>query len=170
MLTPDVDFEKRPLVAMLHLWQTNCRRSQIANYKAMSHFGRRNYFFGVPTVALSAFVGTSVFASLNAGSEVQYPIVIGAMSVLASVLAALHTFFRWGELAAKSKAAAAEYGILKREIDQILANAATGEEIGDDSVTGIRKNMDAISRSAPDLPNKIWTAATKEIPTQRASS
>ena len=148
---------------LLRRWQRNCRRSQIANYAAANQFSGRNYWLGIPTIILTTVVGTSVFATLQEGKiAFWFQILLGVLSVSAAVLSALQTFFRWGEAAAKFRAAAAEYGTIKREIDQLLTTTA---DPPDDVLTRIREKMDTISRDAPELPVGTWEKARTTVPT-----
>ncbi|MEM8562996.1 MAG: DUF4231 domain-containing protein, partial [Pseudomonadota bacterium] len=156
------------LEKLLARWQRNCLRSQIANYEAANVFTKRNYWLGIPTIVLTTAVGTGIFASLqDENVSTWLKIVLGMISMLAAVLAALQTFFKWGELAAKFQAAGSEYGALKRELDQYLA---TGEPLTEDTVTSIRERMDTLSRDAPECPKKVWESARRKIPTAVSQS
>ena len=64
-MADEAPFDSDPNVVLLRHWLTNSRRSQIANYEAAALFLRRNYWLGIPTIILSAIVGTSVFATLE---------------------------------------------------------------------------------------------------------
>jgi hypothetical protein len=154
-----------PRAQLLLRWLRNCLRAQIGNYEAAGLFTRRNYWLGVPAVLLSAAVGTSVFAALGKNVE-NYPLIqmaVGAIAVLAAVLSALQTFFRWGDVASKHRAAAAEYGALKREIDELLARYAAGADVLDEDVTRVRERMDTLSRDVPELPESTWRKARASI-------
>jgi hypothetical protein len=158
------DQDGTPQTELLLRWLTNCRRSQIANYTAAKNYLRGNYYLGVPAVLFSAIVGTSVFAALGTSVEKPLQILVGIVSVLAAVLGALQTFLRWGELASKCRATAAEYGGIKRQIEQLLVSAHSGTTIADDAVSHIREQMDTLARDAPDLPAKIWDEARRVVP------
>lgn len=150
---------------LLERWRTNCLRSQIANYRAASKYSRKNYYLGIPTIILAAAVGTSVFATI--GSNVESTIIkliVGGVSVLASVLAALQTFLKWGELASKHRTTAAEYGSIKRQLDQALAMDPNGNSVQDSQLTEIRTQMDTLSRETPEVPESIWVAVRKKFP------
>jgi hypothetical protein len=156
-----------PKRTLLKRWQRNCLRSSIGNYDAASMLKRRNYQLGVPAVFLTSIVGTSVFATLGTKVETYIQIIVGIISVLAAVLGALQTFLKWGELSSKHQAAAAEFNALKRYIDQILACHAAGDPIQDTQIDYVRTQMDMLARDTPELPNSIWIAARKKIPTEQ---
>lgn len=146
---------------VLLLWQRNCKRSQIANYSAAARYLKRNYWLGIPTVVFSTIVGTSVFAALGEDSiKPGIQIAVGMISILSAVFAALQTFFKWGELAAKCQSTASSYGAVKRLITQLIAGGR--EHITEDSVSGIRQQMDMLAREGPELPQDIWQRVRAE--------
>ena len=151
-------------IVLLARWQRNCQRSSIGNYDAANIYTRRNYFLGIPAALLSAIVGTSVFAALGKQVDTKIQITVGGISVLAAVLGSLQTFLKWGELASKHRAAAAEYNALKRFIDQILARQSNEDPIDETEMDKIRIQMDTLARDTPELPAKIWADARKKIP------
>lgn len=152
---------------LLERWQRNCLRSQIANYDAATFYKRNNHLFGVPTIIISAAVGTSIFAALGTNVNSIAQITVGIFSLLAAVLGALQTFFNWGDLSSKHQSTAAKYGALKRQIDQILAGHASGNHLTDEQLNHIRSQMDTLSLDTPEVPDRIWRRARNKIPTSQ---
>jgi hypothetical protein len=113
---------------------------------------------------LSALVGTSVFAALGKQVDPLIQISVGIISILSTVLGALQTFLKWGELSSKHQAAGAEYNALKRFIDQVLACHAAGDPIENPQIEEIRTQMDTLARDTPSLPERIWKAARDKVP------
>ena len=157
---------------LLYRWRRNCQRSQIANYSAANRFAKGNYYIGVPSVALSAVVGTSVFAALEpeASFDKHWQILVGLISVVSAVLTALQTFLKWGELAGSYRSTAAEYGSVKRQLDQIIVIYENGGEISQDMVTEIRRQMDTLSREGTEVPRRLWEKARISTPSNRQAS
>ena len=153
----------KPKLDLLRRWRTNCRRSQIANYAAAARYSKRNYLIGIPTVILSAIVGTSVFAALGKADIHPYlQITVGLISVLSATLAALQTFLKWGEAAAKYASTASVYGSVKRQLDHEIVKLECNEAVSEEVVAGIREQMDTLSREAPVVPGDIWERARGE--------
>ena len=73
-------------------WYERVVATQKGHYYAADHYGRLNYWLGIPVMVLTTIVGTSVFASLQEKPEPWLLILIGFASVLAAVLASLQTF------------------------------------------------------------------------------
>ena len=152
-------------VEMLVRWRLNCRRSQIANYNCANRFTTQNYLLGVPTVILSAIVATTVFVTLGTSIEPYIQIIVGLVSVLAASLAALQTFLKREELASKHRSIAADYGAIKRKLDQEIAKLEAGGEVLQETIDRIRGRMDRLSSEGPVVPRHIWAKARATTPT-----
>nr|MDQ5828128.1 SLATT domain-containing protein [Chloroflexota bacterium] len=105
---------------VLNIWYKRVSKTQRAHYLSAGHFGRRSYGLGIPVIALTTFVGTSLFATLQTGPEPWLQVLVGLASVLAAVLASLQTFLGYAERAEKHRVAGAKYGALGRELEALL--------------------------------------------------
>ena len=87
-------------------WRLRVHRMQIAHYDSEAYFGRLHLYLGLPVIALSTIVGTSVFASLQESTQKdsRLQITIGLLSVAAAVLSGLQTFLGYAERAEKQRA------------------------------------------------------------------
>ena len=107
-LTPDqVDLLKR--------WQRGTRLLQVAHILSANSTHRLNRLFGISVVILTTIVGTSIFASIDA------KIAVGMLSMAAAVVSSLQLFLRHDDVVLRHKQAFAQYGQLRREIEQYLA-------------------------------------------------
>ena len=96
---------------VLGAWYRRCRESQFAHYRASSRYAALARVLGIPTVVLTAATGTALFATLTKDQASQtLRLVLGLVSVLAAVLAALQTFLGYGQRADKHRTTAAAYG------------------------------------------------------------
>ena len=108
--TPDV-------IQLLKDWRARAGTSSEAHYVLATSLVRSNIRFGVPVVALTTLVGTTVFATLQKPDvNLGLRIAVGMISVLAAVLASLQTFLRFGERAEKHRVAAERWASIRREI------------------------------------------------------
>ena len=139
-------------------WYVRADRVQKAHYLSAEHFKRRSLQLGVPTVVLSLFVGTSVFASLQSKPDFSLQICVGLCSVLAAVLAGLQTFFGYSERAEKHRLAGARYGAIGRELEVIRASETEPEP---KVVERIREKLDALAMEAPANSGAINDKATQ---------
>src|SRR5947208_10376766 len=86
--------------ALVQDWHNRAAAAQHAHYLLAHRLRRRNLGLGIPAVVFSSIVGTSLFATLTRENvNTSLRILIGCISVLAAVAAALQTFLRFAERA-----------------------------------------------------------------------
>jgi hypothetical protein len=145
-------------------WGHRANAAQHAHYFLAARLKRSNLWLGIPTVVLSAVVGTSLFATLaqEGGSfPLTLRVVIGTLSVLAAVLAALQTFLRFSERSEKHVVAGDWYAAIARHIDELLAFPSERRGDPKDVLDTIRKEMNKASQSYPEMGESIWHAMAK---------
>jgi hypothetical protein len=124
---------------LLKQWWYRANINQQAHYLAGLRFAWLNRFLGIPTVILTAIVGTAVFASLTEGQvSPEWQIAAGLLSILATVLAALQTFLGYSERAANHRRASAEFGAIRREIEQVQASNRSNRSLPSKPRQGLR--------------------------------
>jgi hypothetical protein len=144
-------------------WLLRIRRIQLAHAKSATYFERLNFWLGIPVVALTTLVGTSVFATLQKEAGTSIKIAVGIASVLAAILAGLQTFLRYSERAERHRVTGAKYGVLRREIEQKLALPSTTIEEIEKYVDSMRMRWDKLSEDSPMTPQRIWDGVDQEI-------
>lgn len=145
---------------LLDDWFSRLRESQFAHYEAAKAYERLNFFLGVPVVALSTLVGTTVFATLGQSLSPIVQICVGLVSVAAAVLAGIQTFLRFAERAEKHRSVAAGYGATRREIEEIRA---LGEDVSKDALAALRHRIDELAKEAPHVSKAIWMRTQKQL-------
>ena len=163
MTDADADTPWTPAVLdLLRDWQRRAAASAEANYSVAQRLARHNIRLGIPVVALTTLIGTSVFATLEENVAVEWRIVIGVLSALAAVLASLQTFLRFPERAEKHRAAGEQWAAVRREISQMLALHPTYlASRGDPKsyLDDLRRRMDEIAAQSPEMPDRDWARA-----------
>ena len=141
-----------------------------AHYKSVDLDNRWNNFIGVPVVITTTIVATSIFATLNSNPEIKWRILTGMISILAAVLSALQTFFRFSDRAEKHRVCGAKYGALRRKIEQFVLKYKGAP---DDKRSEALKEMENISQSLSQLAEdsisisqKAYDLAIKELETE----
>lgn len=124
---------------------------------------KKNIELGVPVVVLTAIVGTSVFATLQKQPHLAIQIIIGLISLLATVLASLQTFLRYSEKSAKHREGAIAFENLKNELEQLLACPIEDDKVLDDKLTSLREKYNELSNSYPNIPEHIWNASVEYV-------
>lgn len=130
-------------------WYSRVVWVQQGHYLAALHFTRRHWLLGGSTILLTALVGTSVFASLNRQADLL--VLTGALSVMATLLAALQTFLSYGERADKHRVAGARYGVVGRALELMLASA----QFDAPGLVKIKERLDALAQECPHIPDAV---------------
>src|SRR5439155_18704579 len=92
---------------LLRGWLVHAHKCRDRNDLAARRCDTLRYTIGVPTITLSAVVGTSVFSALGQNPEQLLKLLVGILSVTAAVFAALQTFMDYPARAERHRAAAA---------------------------------------------------------------
>lgn len=129
------------------------RSDQRAHYISAEYFSRKGYWLGIPVIALSTIVGTSVFASIQKQPAPSVQIAVGLASVLAAVLASLQTFLGYSTRVEKHRVAGAKYGALGRELEILRAS---NEAIPNEVIEELKKRLDALALESPNNSLQIY--------------
>jgi hypothetical protein len=141
---------------LLRGWLLHAHKGRDRHDVAARRFEGRRYSFGVPAIVLSAVVGTSVFSSLGQGTGVAASIIVGLLSVTATVLAALQTFLDYPGRAARHRVAGAKYKALIRELEQVLAEPTALAATDGTWLTAVRARFDTLEEDAPVVAPRIY--------------
>lgn len=144
-------------------WMRRARESQFCHYEAAKYFARVNYWVGVPVVVLTCLVGTTVYASLQSSVSFPVQVGVGAISVLASILAGLQTFLRLGERSEKHRTTGAQYGSVRRRLEVIHALSPERRGAVDEFLNRTRETLDSLAESGPDVPPRVWRRAEEKF-------
>ena len=145
-------FEPRDHRELLKGWLIHDRKGWKKHAEAARRLERQYRLIGALSVALSAIVGASLFASLQASYGPWSRIVAGIISITAAVLSGLLTFNRYEERTEKHRLAAVRYKASLKEIEALLASGSTDI---DDAIKRIEEGFRDLERSAPVVPPDI---------------
>jgi hypothetical protein len=147
---------------LLLKWIRRARESQMSHYDMADLLSVRDRRLGLLVTGITAFVGTSVFLSLNA--VVVSPwlrIFVGLISVTAAVSAALQTFFKYAERAEKHRSAGARYGAVRRKLEAIYAGDADARD--GHYLTAIRDELDRLAEDSPNVPPVVFHRTQRNL-------
>lgn len=133
-------------------WRNGVRINHQAHAWAALRFQRRESMFGLPVVIITAVIGTSLFGDLT--KETVWKFVIGGLSVLTTVLASAQALLKNAELAEQHKAAALQYGKLRRRIEILLATDGSEKSI-EAALPGLQEEWDGLDAQSPMLPQDL---------------
>jgi hypothetical protein len=149
---------------ILEDWRLRAWASQTAHYRVAQTLRGRNYALGLPVVILTTVVGTSIFASLTENDlHIAARIFVGAISVLAAILAGIQTFFGFQQRADQHVLAADWYAAIRRKVEQI--QALPYELRGDprESLDGVRKEMNHVGSQFPEIGQQEWDKTARKF-------
>lgn len=137
------------------------------HYKAGKLTAYKHAMLGVPVIICTSIVGTSIFATLSENPAIIWKVAAGLISLVATVLAALQTFFKLSELSAKHKLAGAEYGTLRRKIDMFLLHFSDEGENSRknalDELREIAENLGRLAKESPDLADELYDEGKRQF-------
>lgn len=146
---------------LLESWEKDTKMIYRAQYDSAVRAQNLNLYLGIPTVILSAVVGTSVFATLGKNPSQASQIAVGIISMIVTALASLQTFLRFSERAERHQATAAGFAALNRESLELLASPPADEEETKKKLASFRERWDELSRNAPTAFTSSWNLAKK---------
>jgi hypothetical protein len=139
---------------LLKGWQIHARKSWKKHEEAARRLEAQYRTIGVASLVLSAIVGASLFASLEAVREPWSRIIAGIVSISASVLSSLITFHRYEERTERHRKAGGRYKILLVRLEQALA-APDSSLLDKATIDRIRQEIDQVEETAPVVPEHI---------------
>jgi hypothetical protein len=142
---------------LIEEWHAGIRINVLAHYECSKLFERYHRTLGYPTVILSALAGTAFVSSLTDSSVWWARAFAILLSLAVTVFASLQTFLRYSERAGKHKAAATEFGKLRRELEQIIALIPANDIVTARDMEAVRVKWGELSTHAPAIPNHVYT-------------
>ncbi|GAA4581135.1 hypothetical protein GCM10023176_61650 [Micromonospora coerulea] len=144
------------LEILLRRWLKRAREGQHSHHEAGKFLRRAHYGLGVPVIVITTSLGTAAFATISLGIGTAAKAWFGGLSMLAAVLAALQTQFRYLERSEKHKATATRYGNIRRQIEAILALPESERGQPGQALKEVREKLDAISADADAVSSRIF--------------
>lgn len=132
-------------------WYKRSATVAVGHYKMAERYARRHTWISAISAALSAIVGTAVFATLQQQPDLWIKIAAGLLSVIAAVLATLSAVMGYQDKAEKHRGAGSKYNSVGRELEQLLAQPT----IENQSLTAIRGRLDILAQETPHIPRVI---------------
>lgn len=148
--------------ALLISWIRRARESQFSHYEMANIYAGREKKLGIPVIIINAIVGTAAFAAISAeviGTHEK--IAVGLLSIIASVLASLQTFFNYNEKSERHRAAGAKYGIVRRKIEDIYTDNTSS--YGGEKINNACKDLDRLAEDSPAVPASVFNRVKDNI-------
>jgi uncharacterized membrane protein len=150
MMTPD---------ELIDQWRRGLRVSHRAHFEAAKLYRRRHLWLAIPTVTISALLGTTVFANLQHSDDPTIKFALAVFSIAMIVLSSLQSFLRFSETSERHQTAAVQIGEVRRELEQQLVFAHRDEPV----IKALREKWDAADRQAPTIPSRIYDSVQSTV-------
>jgi hypothetical protein len=103
-------------------------------------------------------VSTAIFTALSSSQSRPLLVTAGVVSLLATVLAAVHSYEKNGELSEQHRQAARQYGTLRREFELLLLENVTKTDTIKAKMVEANARRAEFESSVPTLPQNIFNA------------
>ena len=150
---------------LIDQWRIGLRVSHRAHFEAAKLYRKRHLWLAIPTVAISALLGTTVFANLQHSDDPRIKFALAVFSIAMIVLSSLQSFLRFSETSERHQTAAVQIGEVRRELEQQLVFAHR-----DPVVKALREKWDAADRQAPTIPSRIYNAAHATVKSEETKT
>lgn len=137
------------LEALLERWVSKAKRFRDAHYHASARYRKLHYLLGMPSIVMSASLGTAVFATLEKNISLEARVGVGIITIAAAAFSAAHTFLRHAERAESHRQAYVGFESIVRSIEASLAFKMGPVDL-QRAVEKIRKSLDDLNH-APEL-------------------
>ena len=148
---------------LIEQWRFRNHRVQLAHYESARRFERLHLWLGLPAVAFSTLVGTTVFATLSKAPDIAVQILVGLLSVAAAVLIGLQTFLKYSELAEKHRMAGAKFANLKHRMELLATLPPETEGELREALASIEDTWSKLREESPTLPTRVWRHIEKSV-------
>jgi SMODS and SLOG-associating 2TM effector domain family 4 len=166
MSTPTPIHPLADILATLDEYQRTYTIVGRAHYISADRFGLRHRWLGVPVVVISTVVGTTIFGTLNKDPEIGWRIAAGLFSMLGAVLAALQTFFGYGQIAERHKSAATRYRAVRRRLKNFSLKYAQADgsqrSQAISELEALNKDLESMAAESPTVPDACYSRAEAE--------
>jgi hypothetical protein len=146
---------------LMRTWQRRAREGQHMQHEAGKSFRRLHYVIAVPVVVITTVLGTATFATITSNLAASTKAWFGAGTLLAATLAALQLQFRFLERAEKHKNLGAQYGKVRRQIEQTLALPRDTRGEVKEVLADVRTELDRISAEGDAVSRRIYKKTLK---------
>jgi hypothetical protein len=141
---------------LIRFWLLHAHKGRDRHDTAARRFEGRRLWFGAFTIALTAFVGSSVFASIGEQPATWLKVLVGLLSITASTFAALQTFLDYQGRSERHRIAAAKYKATIRELEEVLSTPDDRISVEQKWFGALRERFDALEQEMPVVAPSIY--------------
>ena len=140
-------------------WYLRVQRHQLAHRFAAKGYEKYHVIIGVPAVVASTVVGGFLFSTSDTKPDDWVKLLIGLLSLVSAVLAALQTFLRFDELSLHHKIADAGFGLVRHKIEAQRIASNQSSKWQDQFLANLIAQIEDLSARSPTIPERFWGKA-----------
>jgi hypothetical protein len=149
---------------LLKNWHNEINILIQAHYETAIKKKRMNYVVGIPLIMLEIIIASYMIFTITQDPSIKLKMIVGALVILAAILAALQTFLKYSEQAEDHRNAQARFRNLMISIDQVLALPPKEEHALVEWCDKFRERWNEVSIDAPVISKRLLKA--KQITNQ----
>lgn len=157
-MTATTIFEPDNLNELLRGWLLHAHKGRDRHDLAARRCDHQRYLLGIPATITAAIVGTSTFAALQESPGRAIQMTIGALAIIAAILASLQSFLDLGARAERHRIAGVKYKAVIRHMEQMGIGTLSGIGLDAPVVTDLRKDLDTLEEETPVVPPSVYDA------------
>lgn len=138
------------------------------HWDAARNYEGKDFLLGSATFVTGFISGSAAFTQLSeyakgSPGSLWIQILVGAFALIAGLLGAAQTHFRFSTLAELHKKAGQKFGMLRREFDEIQEIGFPDLNQEEKGLAAFRKNWDKVEAEFPPVPERQMRRVTKEF-------
>jgi hypothetical protein len=135
-----------------------------AHHLAAKSCARFNGVLGIPVVALTAALGTSIFYTIENSPSSAWKILAGLLALLAAVLSALQTSMGFSEKAEAHRLAGIRYAGIRRELELLMLKMDSGTGVnGIAELEALSRRLADLAEESPTIPLRLYEVAKRRV-------
>ena len=134
----------------ISVWGSRLRIRRDGHAENAFKYAQRSKQIGIPTIVITAIVGSAVFGNLGTEGNVTLQITAGVLSLAATVLSSIQTFLDYDTVRNENKEAFDAYSGLLLKLETEISKS--GEKPKEDFLEEFRQEWDLVKEKAPILP------------------
>jgi len=157
-LNPDVGTDTNRRV-LLSQWLGKTRLAKSTHYEVSKSLNQKEHYLSIPSIVISALVGTSIFVTLDQDPDILAKTIVGVLSISTAVLAALQSHLGLRSKSEEYRAYATLFGKVEKRIETVLADHYVHQK----TLEAVRVEYDNVVVGAPTTKYKYYLAAKKKL-------
>jgi hypothetical protein len=150
---------------LLYKWERRVMLAIFSHARSADRCAAWDIRLGSSSVVLTAIVGTSVFATLQADPGTATRVGVGVLTVAAVATSAVHVFAGLVDRKVVYERASRRYAAIRRRIEITRVQlSTTGESPAVwEEVEAIKEEMDSAAASSPNAAGRLWDQVKRQM-------